>query len=117
MRVAFFVIFLLDLVAGSIFKFNYNLKLVWWLDFVSAISMFPLENFNSDSGEGFSLNYLVALKAFKVARATRLLKMVGYHVGYLALSTRMNVATQMMASSSLYITSHIPPNSMLLLHK
>ena len=75
MRVAFFVIFLLDLVAGSIFKFNYNFKLVWWLDFVSAISMLPMENFNFDGG--FSLNYLVALKAFKVARATRLLKMVG----------------------------------------
>ena len=76
MRVAFFVIFLLDLVAGSIFKFNYNFKLVWWLDFVSAISMLPIENLNFDGG-GFSLNYLVALKAFKVARATRLLKMVG----------------------------------------
>ena len=76
MRVAFFVIFLLDLVAGSIFKFNYNFKLVWWLDFVSAISMLPIENFNFDSGDGFSLNYLAALKAFKVARATRLLKMV-----------------------------------------
>ena len=76
MRVAFFVIFLLDLVAGSMFKFNYNFKLVWWLDFVSAISMLPMENFNFDGG-GFSLNYLVALKAFKVARATRLLKMVG----------------------------------------
>ena len=75
MRVAFFVIFLLDLVVGSIFKFNYNFKLVWWLDFVSAISMLPIENLNFD-GE-FSLNYLVALKAFKVARATRLLKMVG----------------------------------------
>ena len=75
LRVAFFVIFLLDLVAGSMFKFNYNFKLVWWLDFVSAISMLPMENFNFDGG--FSLNYLVALKAFKVARATRLLKMVG----------------------------------------
>ena len=72
MRVAFFVIFLLDLVAGSIFKFNYNFKLVWWLDFVSAISMLPIENLNFDG-----MNYLVALKAFKVARATRLLKMVG----------------------------------------
>ena len=67
MRVAFFVIFLLDLAAGSIFKFNYNFKLVWWLDFVSAISMLPVENFNFDSGDGFSLNYLAALKAFKVA--------------------------------------------------
>ena len=75
MRVAFFVIFLLDLVVGSIFKFNYNFKLVWWLDFVSALSMLPVENLNFDGG--FSLNYLVALKAFKVARATRLLKMVG----------------------------------------
>ena len=76
-RVAFFVMFLLDLVAGSIFKLNYNFKLIWWLDFISALSMLPFENLNFDSGDGVSLNYLVALKAFKVARATRLLKMVG----------------------------------------
>ena len=72
MRVAAFAIFLLDLIAGSAFKLNYNCKLIWWLDFVSAISMVPLENFSA----GADGNYLYALKAFKVARATRLLKMV-----------------------------------------
>ena len=76
MRIFTFIIFLLDLIVGSIFKINYNFKLVWWLDFVSAISMLPLEHFNIGAEDGLSLNYLVAFKAFKAARATRLLKMV-----------------------------------------
>lgn len=71
MRVTAFVIFLLDLIAGSAFKLNYNCKLIWWLDFVSAVSMLPLETFAGEDG-----NYMHALKAFKVARGTRLLKML-----------------------------------------
>ena len=67
MRVSTFVLFLLDLILGSWFKLNYNCKLIWWLDFVAALSMLPVENF------GLTLNYL---EAFKVTRATRLLKMV-----------------------------------------
>ena len=67
MSISIFVIFLLDLVLGSVFKLNYNFKLIWWLDFVAALSMLPVEKF------GLSVNYLEALK---VTRATRLLKLV-----------------------------------------
>ena len=67
MSISIFAIFLLDLVLGSVFKLNYNFKLIWWLDFVAALSMLPVEKF------GLSVNYLEALK---VTRATRLLKLV-----------------------------------------
>ena len=65
MSISTFAIFLLDLVLGSVFKLNYIFKLIWWLDFVAALSMLPVEKF------GLSVNYLEALK---VARATKLVR-------------------------------------------
>ena len=69
MRISACVIFFLDLIFGSLVKPNNNFTLTWWLDLLSALSMIPVENI-------VDTNYLVALKSFKLARATRLLKMV-----------------------------------------
>ena len=77
MRISTCVIFFLDLIVGSIVKLNYCLTLTWWLDFISAVSMIPFENIDFDMGTNdVDTNYLVTLKTFKLARATRLLKMV-----------------------------------------
>ena len=76
MRIFACVVFFLDLIFSSIVKLNYNLTLIWWLDFVSAMSMIPVENIKFEAGSDVDTNYLVTLKAFKLARATRLLKMV-----------------------------------------
>ena len=76
MRISTCVIFFLDLIVGSIVKLNYCLTLTWWLDFISAMSMIPVENIKFEAGIDVDTSYLVTLKAFKLARATRLLKMV-----------------------------------------
>ena len=76
MRISACVIFFVDLIFGSICKINYRWTLTWWLDFLSAVSMIPVENIKFEAGSDVDTNYLVTLKAFKLARATRLLKMV-----------------------------------------
>ena len=76
MRISACVIFFVDLIFGSICKINYRWTLTWWLDFLSALSMIPVENIKFEAGSDVDTNYLVTLKAFKLARATRLLKMV-----------------------------------------
>ena len=77
MRIFACVLFFADLIFGSICKLDYKWTLTWWLDFISAVSMIPVENIEFDIGTNdVDTNYLVTLKTFKLARATRLLKMV-----------------------------------------
>ena len=76
MRIFACVLFFVDLIFGSICKIDYKWTLTWWLDFLSALSMIPVENIKFEAGSDVDTNYLVTLKAFKLARATRLLKMV-----------------------------------------
>lgn len=74
LRISGCILFFVDLILGSIFKLNYNCKLVWWLDFISALSMIPLEDmkFENDSEPGS----LVAGKALKTTLLLKMLRVV-----------------------------------------
>ena len=101
MRIFACAIFFLDLIFGSIIKPDYNLTLTWWLDFISAVSMIPFENIDFDMGTNdVDTNYLVTLKTFKLARATRLLKMVRVFVHSSRLPLRLTFVLRLSSSLS-----------------
>ena len=73
------IIFIADLILGSVFSFQYMFGTRWWMDFVSALSMVPLEDLSWAStqiewlGTNDWLNYLLDSEALQT---TKLLKMV-----------------------------------------
>ena len=76
------IIFFADLILGSIFSFNYMFEVRWWMDFVSTLSMIPLEDFSwvvSEVDSAGTSEWLVYTFASEALQTAKLLKMVGPH--------------------------------------
>ena len=100
MRIFACILFFADLIFGTLCKIDYKWTLTWWLDFLSALSMIPVENIKFEAGSDVDTNYLVTLKAFKLARATRLLKMVRVFVHSSRLPLRLTFVLRLSSSLS-----------------